>query len=155
MADEDAEMQEIRSAYEELYALQVTSQVKRLLAHREVTAITLYDTVLIDEYGTMTVGEWKGYLIQILPMLFNDRIVMSPKSCPETYDYGWCFDKGGAAYLALAVWDPQEQAEPIGFKKRVGGTRSAGEDVNFDIPVGAAAAISLFAALDAATDSVA
>ncbi len=85
-----------------------------------VTTIDFYGKVTIDSYGTVTVGEWGGYLIQIMPMAFNDRLVMTPKSCLGVYDYGWCFPKGAAPLLAAMVWNPQREAEPKGFIKRVG-----------------------------------
>lgn len=101
------------------------------------TTIKLADEPEMDEYGTVTLGTWKGYLIQVMPMLFNDRLVMSPVIAPYTYDHGWCFDKGGAAYLAALVWDPETQGEPPGYKKcATGGKRKPGEDVDTDWPVG-------------------
>lgn len=84
------------------------------------TAIKMRDNVEIDEYGTVTLGAWGGWLVQVMPMLFNDRLVLTPICRPNVYDYGWCFDKGGAAYLAAYVWDPDTQGEPDGFKKRIG-----------------------------------
>ena len=83
--------------------------------------ITFYDEVIIDEYATVTVGEFEDYLIQIAPMAFNDRLVMTPKHLNGmTYDYGWCYDKGGAALLAALVWKPDVEAEPAGYKKAIG-----------------------------------
>jgi hypothetical protein len=81
-----------------------------------------------DAYGTVTIGSWGGWSIQICPMLFNDRLVLTPEACPLVYDYGWCYPKGGAAELAARAWDPATQAEPIGYIKAVMATpRRAGE----------------------------
>jgi hypothetical protein len=86
------------------------------------------DEPVIDEYGTVTIGSWGGWLIQVCPMLFNDRLVLTPQDNPLVYDYGWCFPKGGAAVLAAMVWDPATQAEPVGYIKAVMTTpRRAGE----------------------------
>lgn len=85
--------------------------------------------VKVDDYMTVTLGTWGGYLIQVMPMLFNDRLVMTPQAAPMGYDYGWCFRKGGAAGLAALAWNPQAQAEPGGFVKRInlGPRRIAGQ----------------------------
>jgi len=82
---------------------------------------------ITDEYGTVTIGQWGGWLIQVMPMLFNDRLVLTPESFPLCYDYGWCYPKGGAAHLAAKVWNPQTEAEPAGYIKAVGPPRRAGE----------------------------
>lgn len=81
----------------------------------------------VDGYGAVTVGEWGGYLVQILPMIFNDRLVLTPERARGVYDYGWCFAKGGAAMLAAMVWNPATQAEPVGYIKAVIPGRVAGE----------------------------
>lgn len=90
--------------------------------------IDLLDTPETDDYGTVTIGRWGGYLVQILPMLFNDRLVLTPEDAPMSYDYGWCYPKGGAAFLAAAVWNPETEGEPKGFIKSITTTpRAAGE----------------------------
>lgn len=82
-----------------------------------------------DEYGTVTLGRWGGWLIQIMPMLFNDRLVLTPEGFPCVYDYGWCFPKGGAAHLAALAWNPATEAEPAGYIKAIymGRLRRVGE----------------------------
>lgn len=82
------------------------------------SSIEWLDEPAVDDYGTVTIGEWGGYLIQIAPMLFNDRLVMTPKSCLGVYDHGWCYPKSGAAYLAALMWNPEHDAEPVGYIKR-------------------------------------
>lgn len=81
-----------------------------------------------DGYGTVTVGRWGGWLVQVCPMLFNDRLVLTPEACPLVYDYGWCYPKGAAAFAAALVWDPAVEGEPAGFIKAIGtSTRQPGE----------------------------
>lgn len=90
-------------------------------------SITFLAMPLTDEWGTLTIGEWGDYLIQIMPMIYNDRLIMTPRNSAVAYHHGWCYDKGGAAYLAALVWDPQTQGEPVGYKKRAtAGIREAG-----------------------------
>lgn len=89
--------------------------------------IAFYDEVTVDEYRRVTIGEWGGYLIQILSMGFNERIVMTPAAFRGVIDYGWCYDRGPTALMAALVWNPETEAEPAGFKKVAGmGGRTAG-----------------------------
>lgn len=74
--------------------------------------------VTVDAYGAVTVGRWGGYLLQILSMIYNDRVVLSPERSPCGYDHGWCYPRGLGAISALLCWDPQTQAEPPGYAKR-------------------------------------
>jgi hypothetical protein len=80
-----------------------------------------------DAWGVVTIAEWGGYLVQVMPMLFNDRLVLTPETAPLGYDYGWCYPKGGAAHLAAAAWDPQNEGEPVGYIKAVTRGRPPGE----------------------------
>lgn len=73
-----------------------------------------------DGYGTITIGHWQDYAIQIMPMLFNHRLVMTPDSEPDTYDFGWCYPDYVSAGLAASVWNPETQAEPVGYIKAIG-----------------------------------
>jgi hypothetical protein len=93
---------------------------------RRRTVITYYDEPVHDRWGTVTLGEWGGYLIQIMPMIYNDRLVMTPQRIPGVYDYGWCYPKGVTAMLAALTWDPDEHGEPHGYIKRIGAPRAAG-----------------------------
>ncbi len=154
-AEDDAMMDDLRDAYELLYRRSVWHRFKLLREAGVTTTITLFEEPAIDAYGAVTVGEWKGYLIQIIPMLYNDRVVMSPKRSPQVYDFGWCFDKGPAAYLAVAAWDPETQAEPAGYKKAVIAGREAGQDVaGDDLTPGELQSLALFIGMAAVTDSV-
>lgn len=91
--------------------------------------IDLLSEPATDGYGTVTVGRWGGWLVQVCPMLFNDRLVLTPETCPLVYDHGWCYPKGGAAFVAALVWDPAVEGEPAGFIKRATpGVRKPGEE---------------------------
>jgi hypothetical protein len=74
----------------------------------------------LNERSAFGVGETEDYLIEVVPMIYNHRVVMTPKSCLDCYDYGWCFPSLLAAIAALRLWDPVTEREPIGFIKRVG-----------------------------------
>ncbi len=85
------------------------------------------DEPKVDEYRTVTLGSWGGWHIQIMPMIFNDRVVLVPENNPLMIDYGWCFPKGGAAAQAAYAWNPATQAEPAGYIKAVLPGRKPGE----------------------------
>lgn len=91
--------------------------------------IELLDEPTTDGDGVLTIGQWGGWLVQIMPMLFNDRLVLTPASyVGAVYDYGWCYPKGGAALAAALTWNPDTEGEPAGYVKAVGWrTREAGE----------------------------
>lgn len=92
------------------------------------STIDWLDPPTVDGYGRLTIGRWGGYLIDVCPMLFGDRLVLTPETTPGYYDHGWCYPKGGAAVLAALAWDPAVEAEPVGYIKRATATlRRAGE----------------------------
>lgn len=91
------------------------------------SGIEFLDIVTVDDYLTATLGTWGGYLVQVMPMIFNDRLVLTPARSPQFIEHGWCYSKGGAAGLAALAWSPDVQAEPLGFIKRTGPLRRAGE----------------------------
>lgn len=71
--------------------------------------------------GTIVAGyPAEDIRIDITPMLFNDRIVVTLK---KDYPYGtvagFCYDKGAAASLAAMHWIDhwEELDEPLGHKK--------------------------------------
>lgn len=127
----DTEEQRMREAAAEMadyVRRMVIHRVAQLLAKHPGTRIDFYDEPRFDEYGTVSLGEWGGYIIQIMPMIFNDRLIMTAKGNEAFHDHGWCYDKGGAAFLAAFTWDPETQGEPDGFKKRAtAGIREPGE----------------------------
>lgn len=94
-----------------------------------MSSIEWLDEPLIDGYGRITLGRYGGWTVDVLPtMLFNDRLVLTPENSPGTYDYGWCYQKGGAAFAAAFAWDPDVEGEPVGYIKAVGEfTRQPGE----------------------------
>ena len=65
-----------------------------------------------------SVGETETHFIEILPMILNHRVVLTPKAHPETYDAGWCYARLEDALGAVQNWDPETQPEPAGYKKR-------------------------------------
>jgi hypothetical protein len=89
--------------------------------------IDFYAKVKIDKWGVVTVGDWGGYLIQIQPFAYHDRLVMSPIRSPLTYPYGWDYPKGSAAVRAALRWNPQRKGEPEGYVRRIGNRRIAGQ----------------------------
>jgi hypothetical protein len=78
--------------------------------------VSLIDTLTVDEWGTITVKVVGDETVQVVPMIFNDRIVIG--SNPGMgYEHGWCYDQG-IALIAALVWDPATEDEPAGYKKR-------------------------------------
>jgi hypothetical protein len=115
-----------------------------ILAKSGITPAFELVPVTTDRYGVMTIGRWGGWLLQIVPMGFNERIVLTPESLQQVYDHGWCYDAGGLAFIALIGWDPAKDAEPAGYKKRATPRpRRAGETAE-DTSIGAEAAERLF-----------
>lgn len=58
------------------------------------------------------------WIVSVTPMLFNDRILLTHVAeYPHLWVAGWCYDKGGAAFLAAAVFDPEKGESPVGYKK--------------------------------------
>lgn len=87
----------------------------------------LSEPFTVDGWGTVTIAKWGGWLVQVMPMLYNNRLVLTPEAEPAVYDFGWCFPKGPAAYAAARAWDPETEAEPPGFIKAAAGGRVAGQ----------------------------
>ncbi|MEH0110786.1 hypothetical protein V6N00_13830 [Tersicoccus sp. MR15.9] len=69
-----------------------------------------------DETG-WRVGETETHFIEIMPTLYNDRLVLTPKRSPMTYDRYWCYPRGPAAFMAAFAWDSSEETEPPGWIK--------------------------------------
>lgn len=60
-------------------------------------------------------GDW---LVSVSPMRFNDRVLLTHRNeYPRLWTAGFCYDKGPAAGLAAAVWNPLDDPYPLGFKK--------------------------------------
>lgn len=59
----------------------------------------------------------------VVRMGFNWRLVgLEESGC---YSFGWCYQDRLAALVAVAVWEPEFQDEPLGWHKRAGGVRRA------------------------------
>jgi hypothetical protein len=71
-----------------------------------------------DDYGVTTFGTWGGYYIQVMRMIVNHRIVMTPIDNTTGYEHGWCYPTMTAAVLALLAWNPDTDGEPPGYTKR-------------------------------------
>lgn len=122
---EDADFALVREAQRELAERRYAQWLGKFASE---SSVDFYKMVKIDAWSTVTIGEWGGYLIQIMPMTVNDRLVLTPARTPMVYDHGWCFDKGAAPMLAAMAWNPETQGEPVGFKKRAtAGIRQPGE----------------------------
>lgn len=67
--------------------------------------------------GCIVVKETERWVVSVLPMIFNDRVVIASPAEYPGYAAGWCYDKGGAAILAALAWDPDVDRRPVGFKK--------------------------------------
>lgn len=125
--DQHTEMREIARATQ-VYAARHYATVLQAAKAKHTPVIDMLELPTCDEYGTMTIGTWGGYHVQIMPMLFNDRLILTPQTASWGYDHGWCYPKGGSAYLAALVWDPQADGEPAGYKKRAtAGLRQPGQ----------------------------
>lgn len=72
----------------------------------------------LNDRHCFTIRQWENYLVEVVPMIYNDRLVLSPVDCPDVYDYGWCYPKSIAAILAAQIWDLNTDDEPPGFLKR-------------------------------------
>lgn len=69
----------------------------------------------LKSYVVRRTGEW---IVSVTPMIFNDRILLTHVSdYPYKWTAGWCYDKGGAAFFAAHVYDPDTMQEPVGYKK--------------------------------------
>jgi hypothetical protein len=78
-----------------------------------------------QDYGVWRVKETGTHWIEVVPMIYNWRVVRTPKSCPLGYDRGWCYQGTGpdafiAAVLAAWAWDGSDETEPAGYFKRAG-----------------------------------
>lgn len=59
-----------------------------------------------------------GWVVAVVPMIYNDRVVLCSRNEWRTgYTAGFCYDKGGSAALAALAWNPEETLNPDGFKK--------------------------------------
>lgn len=77
-----------------------------------------------ERIGAWVVKRTENWIVAVAPMIFNDRILLTHvDEYPRTWTAAWCYDKGGAAFIAAHVFDPDTSNEPAGFKKLAGDTR--------------------------------
>lgn len=70
------------------------------------------------ELCSFVVKESLEWVVSVTPMIFNDRVLLTHRrEYPTLWVAGWCYDKGGAAFLAAMAWDPDTERAPVGFKK--------------------------------------
>lgn len=85
----------------------------------------LIDRPVLNDRAYYTVGETADFFVDIVPMIYNHRVVLTPKlpdgSAADWWTVGWCYPTLLAAVAAVTVWDPAFEAEPVGYIKRVGG----------------------------------
>ena len=75
--------------------------------------------------GGVRIKATDAYHIDVLTMLYNFRIVTTPKAAPLVWDRGWCYFGNDEAtfvraVLAALAWDGSDDSEPAGYDKRVG-----------------------------------
>lgn len=72
----------------------------------------------------MVVRRSADWIVSVVPMLFNNRILLSrTDEYPTFWTAGWCYDKGPAAPLAAISWNPDIDREPAGYKKLAADSR--------------------------------
>lgn len=74
------------------------------------------------DFGVLRVKTTETHHIDVIPMIYNDRIVCTPVGQELEYDRYWCYDKGQALIYA-AEWDGSPDTEPRGWKKSYDGRR--------------------------------
>src|SRR5690349_9694137 len=114
---DDEEFAELRD-YRRLTRLLDASRYEKVMQLTDVTPV--WEPILpfaVDDFGSIQIGRWGGWFIELTDMAFNERIVLRPEGT-HTYDHGWCFRKGGAAFLSALAWNPLTEAEPSGYKRR-------------------------------------
>jgi hypothetical protein len=78
-----------------------------------------------DQRRAWLVRETEHFEVCVVPMIYNDRLTVAPLGDWSGYSHGWCYDKGGTAFLAALAWDPETQDMPVGWKKQATpGTRT-------------------------------
>lgn len=83
-----------------------------------MSSLRLYEQPVPNGRESFTIAEDDEHFYDLVPMLFNHRLVITPKESLYRWVWGWCFDGPVEAILAMRVWDPETQNEPVGWKKR-------------------------------------
>jgi hypothetical protein len=73
-----------------------------------------------EDRAVYEVAQTETHLVDICPMIYNHRVVLTPKDALDCYDVGWCYPDLWAAVMAVERWDPASQSEPAGYIKRIG-----------------------------------
>lgn len=69
-----------------------------------------------EERACWTVKETAVYLIEVIPQMFNFRLVITPKEMTMVYDDMWCYDSLTSALLGALCWDGNyPDTEPEGW----------------------------------------
>lgn len=81
-------------------------------------------TMIVPIDGGFRVKQTETHWIDVLEMLFNWRVVRTPKARPLTWDRGWHYAGGGLdgllrAVAAAVLWDGADDTEPEGWIKNV------------------------------------
>lgn len=69
--------------------------------------------------AVFTVGETDTHFIEIIPMIHNHRVVLTPKNATYGYDVGWCYPNMDLAIAAVMLWYLTDATEPVDYIKRV------------------------------------
>jgi hypothetical protein len=85
-------------------------------------AATVFQLQPREDGSGFRVKETETHWIEVLYMIWNWRIVRTPKCSPGTYDRGWCYFGTdlltfAAAVLAASAWDGADDSEPAGYSK--------------------------------------
>lgn len=70
------------------------------------------------ERACWTIGETANgkHFIEVIPQMFNFRLVVTPKDLPTTYDDMWCYKGLTEALLNAMMWDGNyPETEPMGW----------------------------------------
>lgn len=78
----------------------------------------IYDEPATNDRECLTLAEDDEHYYDLIPMLFNYRLVMTPKDNTGIWDWGWCYPDALTAIAALHIWDPTTQNEPQFWRKR-------------------------------------
>lgn len=78
---------------------------------------------LVPVLGGFRVKTTETHHIDVMKMIFNWRVVMTPLDNPMVYDHGWCYFGTGADTLMRAVmaawaWDGAENTSPSHYDKQ-------------------------------------
>ena len=80
------------------------------------------------DYGALRYGETETHFIDLIPMFYTVRVVLTKKTDTTGYEKAWCYPSLLAAYAAVLVWDPATEPTPAGWVKEAHtGRRPNGE----------------------------